>query len=67
MVSREQTQNEEANYFARCLLMPEKMVKEYMNSHDVCLMDSFAMSEMARKFGVDQCILAYRLAELGYK
>ena len=30
----------EANYFARCVLMPENLVREYMDGHEVCLMDT---------------------------
>jgi Zn-dependent peptidase ImmA (M78 family) len=55
----------EANAFAMELLLPEKFVRaEVVKLGGVDLFDSKAVLTLARKFGVDPAVLAFRLGQL---
>lgn len=57
---------EEANYFAMCLLMPEKLVKEEMAliNLDLDLADDTYIKELSKRFGVSQTAMMIRLVQL---
>jgi Zn-dependent peptidase ImmA (M78 family) len=55
----------EANAFAMELLLPEKFVRaELVKVGGVDLFDREAVAKLARKFGVDPAVLAFRLGQL---
>lgn len=54
----------EANYFARCLLMPADMVKEEVEKIEWNLSDDKAIKELAKRFDVPITAMVVRLSEL---
>lgn len=52
---------QEANYFALCLLMPEEFIAEYLSQHHVDMADDKAVTQMARAFQVPASVMALRL------
>lgn len=58
-------QEAEANYFARCLLMPEAMVREEVGKVEKFdLLNTKHVADLAKCFEVDVPIMAFRLAEI---
>jgi Zn-dependent peptidase ImmA (M78 family) len=58
-------ENREANLFAMCLLMPEKLVRsEVDKSGGIDLCDDEPIRELAKKFGVSISLMTIRLAQL---
>ena len=55
---------DEANYFALCLLMPEKLVREEVAKVEWDLASDDALKYMARTFGVSLTAMAVRLCDL---
>lgn len=56
----------EANLFAMCLLMPEKLVSEYVKKNggaDLC--DDEWLKRFAKTFGVSMTLASVRLRDLG--
>jgi Zn-dependent peptidase ImmA (M78 family) len=63
-VQREEMERE-ANYFAMCLLMPEKLLRHEVSAIgglDLC--DDEKLKALARKFGVAQGLMAIRIMEV---
>ena len=59
----------EANYFAMCLLMPEKMIQDdivLMRKESPICFDDFRLDAMADRYQVDVKLLMMRLVQLGY-
>ena len=55
----------EANHFAMCLLMPrEFVVREVQAMGGIDVGDDQAIAALARKFGVQQTVMAMRLGQL---
>ncbi len=54
----------EANVFAAGLLMPDKLLKEYISRHDLNISDEFDVSRLAIAFGVSEQALQIRLNNL---
>lgn len=54
----------EANYFAMCLLMPEKLVKKEVAKVTFDLTSDDAIKQLAKIFDVSQTAMALRLAQL---
>ena len=62
-------EDEEANYFAMCLLMPADFVEaEIKKCGLIDLTDerSPGLKKLARKFGVSEALMTIRLGQLGY-
>lgn len=58
-------QEREANQFAMALLMPEKLVLQYVKDHpDFDLTDDDWMKQMAKTFAVSSTCAALRLQQL---
>lgn len=58
----------EANYFAMCLLMPEKLVRGWIAKYGITewsLTDDDILKKMANDFGVSITLCALRLQDLG--
>jgi Zn-dependent peptidase ImmA (M78 family) len=55
----------EANAFAAALLMPEKWVTAALRGRDVDLSDDAEIQSLAKRFGVSQQAMMYRLMNLG--
>jgi Zn-dependent peptidase ImmA (M78 family) len=65
MKTTDQEQDEEANYFAMCLLMPREMVRAELDAHGPLDMhDDKSIANLARKFGVSVPIFCLRLQQL---
>lgn len=61
-----QYQELEANYFARCLLMPEGLVRRYIDQNNFTdLADDQQVKRMAEKFNVPLAVAVIRINELG--
>lgn len=58
----------EANEFALCLLMPEKLVRKWMNMHEERwnLTEDDVIKAFARDFQVSMTCAVIRLTKLGY-
>lgn len=55
----------EANYFAMCLLMPEKLVRQEVEKRKpISLTDDKFLLDMAKTFDVPISAMAVRLAQL---
>lgn len=54
----------EANRFAAELLMPEKLVKDYVIKHELDITDEFDIYRLAVAFGVSEQALLIRLTQL---
>ena len=57
-------QEREANYFARCLLMPKKLVQEFFLKND--LDNDSAFKKFCKEFAVPPLHAMRRIMELGY-
>lgn len=56
----------EANYFAMCLLLPERMLREEIaKAGPISLVDDEQASKLAKKFGVSITMFMVRLVDLG--
>lgn len=55
---------EEANYFARCLLMPPKLVKAWLRDNQGDFNDDRYTARLAKAFGVPVAVAVIRLVEL---
>jgi Zn-dependent peptidase ImmA (M78 family) len=65
MYEAELRQEAEASYFARCLLMPEKMIlKEVESIPDFSLLNDLHVYLLAKRFQVNDALMAYRLGEI---
>lgn len=65
-MNRIHDQEEEANYFAMCLLMPESLVREWITKNGTAeLTDDEFLKKLARVFGVSMTIASVRLNDLG--
>lgn len=65
MTKDEQDREEEANYFAMCLLMPRDLVVEEVRKlGGVDLADDRKMGELAARFGVSISLMATRIGQL---
>jgi len=53
-----------ANYIAMCLLMPEKMVRDYVKKNKMDMTDDRHLRAMANKFAVPLGVLVLRLNKL---
>lgn len=63
------TEEQEANYFAMCLLMPESFVRHdiaEMQSESPLCFDDPRIDAMAKRYKVDIKLLMMRLGQLGY-
>lgn len=60
-------QEREANAFASNLLMPEHMVEEAIMELNLYALDDSDMSILAKKIGVSEQALGFRLESLGYQ
>lgn len=58
-------QEMEADNFARALLMPQKLVADFVSKMDKN--DKHPLKTIAKAFEVDEMLMAMRLVELGYK
>jgi Zn-dependent peptidase ImmA (M78 family) len=58
----------EANYFAMCLLMPEKLVRRWVREHGSGFDwgDDDSLGLLAKDFGVSMTLAAIRLSDLGF-
>lgn len=57
--------DQEANYFAMCLLMPrDLMQKELDKLGELDLCDDAAITQLARKFGVSMGMMALRIHQI---
>lgn len=57
---------QEANHFAMCLLVPEKLLREELGrikSLDLC--DDEGLKKLAKKFCVSETLMTVRLHQLG--
>lgn len=69
--TRKEEMEREANIFAMCLLMPEKLVRDWLKRHDVKAWDCWDCTEddvlkiFAKDFGVSMTIATLRLQQLG--
>lgn len=63
---KDPTMEKEANVFAACLLIPEKLIKEDL-SKGVDLGDDKAMKDLCKKYGVTLTTMALRLSLLNLK
>lgn len=61
-LTAEERVEDEANYFAMCLLMPEALVHRWCEGQ---VMDSAAIDRMARDFVVSYELAVLRLNDLG--
>ncbi len=59
--------DQEANYFAMCLLMPEQFVREELKKKEFNLMDDKAITELAKRFQVPVTVMTVRLIQLNLK
>ncbi len=61
-----ESEEQEANYFAMCLLMPESMVRKEVTKMggriDLC--DDRVLMLLSKRFGVTVGLMAIRLSEL---
>lgn len=57
----------EANLFASALLMPKRVVQELLEDVGVDFFDEFETHSLARRLGVSDQALGFRLARLGYE
>jgi Zn-dependent peptidase ImmA (M78 family) len=55
----------EANYFAANILMPENIVKDYIEKNDIDFYEDLDIQKMAKAFGVSSSAMTYRLINLG--
>lgn len=65
MTAAEQNEKE-ANYFAMHLLVPTEMLRAELNNLggiDVCDDRSGALKKLAKRFGVSETIIAFRISE----
>lgn len=65
MTTAEQIEKE-ANYFAMHLLVPTEMLRDELRKLggiDVCDDRSGALKKLAKRFGVSETIVAFRIAE----
>lgn len=61
-------QEREANHFAICLLMPEKLVRDWIKKQEPTKWDATEddfMKRFAKDFGVSMTLAAVRLHQLG--
>ncbi len=62
---KEEREDAEANYFAMCLLMPEKLVhKECDKLLAAGMWDENGVRMLARKFAVSDVVMSIRLMQL---
>lgn len=54
----------EANYFAMLLLLPERLVRDYVKRNKVVMDDDRTVKQMAKHFQVPEAILSARLQQL---
>ena len=57
----------EANLFASMLLMPKNLVRKAVEEHEIDFFDDSDIFLLARKFGVSEQALGFRLARLEYE
>jgi Zn-dependent peptidase ImmA (M78 family) len=57
----------EANLFASALLMPRSLVRELLEDYQVDFLDEIETHSFARKLGVSEQALGFRLARLNYE
>jgi len=57
----------EANLFASSLLMPKAIVQALLDDLSVDFFDEFETSSLAKRLGVSEQALGFRLARLGYE
>ncbi|HEY1171015.1 MAG TPA: ImmA/IrrE family metallo-endopeptidase [Verrucomicrobiae bacterium] len=63
--SRQEREDDEANLFAMCLLMPEEMVKEEIAKLGVFdVNDDRKMKKLAKIFEVSETMMALRIAQI---
>ncbi len=66
--SREKQMEREANYFARCLLIPEILLFREIEPYKSCqggyAMSSEDISDLSKKFAVETEVMTMRLMEL---
>lgn len=63
--TREERMEQEANYFAASILMPESLVKKEVNSMNCDLHDDVNIATLANKFEVSLSAMTFRLINLG--
>jgi Zn-dependent peptidase ImmA (M78 family) len=56
----------EANAFAAALLMPEDWVQRALGAHEIAVDADDRIAALAKKFGVSQQAMMFRLINLGY-
>lgn len=61
------TKEREANLFASVLLMPKRRVQEVVDQYELDFFDESIMFLIAKKFGVSEQALGFRLARLNYE
>lgn len=59
-------QEREANVFAASLLMPEALLRSYIDSRQLDISDEFDISLLANAFGVSEQAMSIRLKNLGF-
>jgi Zn-dependent peptidase ImmA (M78 family) len=63
--SKEEKIEQEANYFAANILMPENLIKKEISNLDCDLHDDITISSLAHKFEVSSSAMTFRLINLG--
>lgn len=69
MRSIEDVMEREANEFAMCLMMPEKLVRQWMRLHmprGIDISEDDDLKTIAKAFNVSTMVAAIRLKKLGY-
>ena len=61
----DESEEDEANLFARLLLMPDYLVAEWVSDHPIDLFDD-SVKALAKAFDVSVPLATLRLNELGY-
>ena len=64
MMKKNKVLEDEANYFAMCLLMPGHLIKQEVAKLDLCLTDDTALKSLAKTFDVSMTAMAIRLSQL---
>lgn len=58
-------EDNEADYFAMCLLMPEEFVRrEVRSAGGIDIADDKGMAKLAKKFGVSTTAMALRIGQI---
>lgn len=68
-IKQDYVQEKEANHFAACILMPQRMIDEEirrLDEDEYVYSDEEAIKLIAKKFKVSQPAMTFRLINLGY-